>query len=308
MEVIRQDSPAYFFRVGLILFRHHIAVHPATQRLRKRHGRQLRGIRPGRADELHYRAELRKIVNRLRAATDEIARSLRPSWPFVHDETAPGAPGALEKAAAEFGDVPAIARRLTNVRDRLSVVRRTLATVDERLIAEIKRSVGVDISHALNEHDVAAEMQKAARANVELITSIPSEHLGRVRSVIDEAFRGGARWESLVAKLREVGDITDRRAAIIARDQAAKMNSAFNRVRQTNLGIQEYTWSGALDARERSSHRAMEGVRCRWDAPPSVDGERVNPGEAILCRCIARPLVDLAVIEANAAQAEAVAA
>lgn len=308
MEVIREKHGAYFLHVGLILFRHHIAIHPATQRLRKRQGRQLRAIRPSRADELHYRAELKTIVGRLRKATEEIAAAARPSWPVVHDETAPGVPGALAKAAAEFGDIPAIARRLTNVASRLSVVRRSLASVDERLVAAIRRSVSVDITHALNEHDVAAEMAKAAKINFDLITSIPAEHLERVRLAVEKAFTDGVRWESMAKELREIGDITDRRAAIIARDQTAKMNSAFNRVRQTNLGIEEYIWSGALDARERKSHRDLEGTKHRWDSPPLVDGERANPGEPILCRCDARPLINLAVIEAQSAQAEAVAA
>ncbi len=68
------------------------------------------------------------------------------------------------------------------------------------------------------------------------------------------------------------------------------MNAAFNEARQTEAGISMYDWQGIGDERERRSHRAMEGERCRWDAPPLVDGEHVHPGEAIQCRCGARPV------------------
>jgi SPP1 gp7 family putative phage head morphogenesis protein len=71
------------------------------------------------------------------------------------------------------------------------------------------------------------------------------------------------------------------------------MTSSFNQVRQTQVGIEQYTWSGALDARERPSHRAMEGSVERWAAPPEVDGERVHPGQAINCRCVAVPVFNL---------------
>jgi len=131
--------------------------------------------------------------------------------------------------------------------------------------------------------------------------------LDRVRAAVEKAFEEGVRWESMARDLRGIGDITDRRARIIARDQTSKLVSSFNEARQTQLGIHEYIWSGALDARERDSHRRMEGQRCRWDAPPSVDGEAVHPGHAILCRCVAQPVISIVALTA-APEAQAVAA
>jgi SPP1 gp7 family putative phage head morphogenesis protein len=258
-------------------------------------------VRPSRRNELFYRRELSLIVNHLRAATADLADELRATWPaaraadsVVGDAVAPGFWDALRRAGARFGDVEMIAARLTDVRNRLSVVRRNKATVDEALIASVRQAVGVDITGALHDGGrIQSEMATAARENVALIKSIPAQHFTRVQAAVESAFEAGVRWESMAKDLREIGDITDRRARIIARDQTAKMNSAFNEARQTQIGITEYTWSGALDARERDSHKRMEGVRCSWGDPPTVDGDRVHPGQAILCRCIAQPVINV---------------
>jgi SPP1 gp7 family putative phage head morphogenesis protein len=137
-------------------------------------------------------------------------------------------------------------------------------------------------------------MQRALRANVDLITSIPQQHFERLRKAIDDSFTAGQRWEDLATSVKEIGGITDRRARLIARDQTGKMSAAFNQERQTSLGITEYIWQDVGDGRVRPSHAAMNGRRCRWDSPPLVDGENVHPRESINCRCISAPILDLA--------------
>lgn len=249
----------------------------------------MRAVRPSLKAQVWYRGRLLAIVGLLRKAGDDIAAGLRPYWPAVHDERAPGLGALLEAAAARFGNIGAVADRLAAL-----AVRVNLGEVDDRLKASIKASIGVDIGPVLTDHGpISAAMRDATKANAELITSIPAQYLDRVRDAVSEAFASGKRWESIVEEIRHVGDVTESRAKLIARDQTSKLNSDFNRVRQTGLGIERYTWSGALDLRERPSHRAMEGSVQRWDAAPDVDGERVHPGQAIQCRCIAAPLIDL---------------
>jgi SPP1 gp7 family putative phage head morphogenesis protein len=280
----------------------HLVPVQSGRRLRKHGGEvTLRGIRPTRRNELFYRRQLALIVSQLRAVTHDVSDELRRDWPAPRakdgsaaDASGPSITDVLRRAAVHFGDIEGVARRLTDVRNRLSLVRRNLASVDEALIASVRQAVGVDITGALHDGGrVQAEMAKAARENVELITSIPAQHLERVRVAVEKAFADGTRWESMAKELREIGDITDRRARIIARDQTAKMNSAFNQARQTEVGITRYRWSGALDARERASHRALEGTVHRWDSPPMVDGQAAHPGFPIMCRCVAQPVIDV---------------
>lgn len=286
-------------------------MHPRTSRLRKRRDRPLRAVRPSRKVELWYRGQLHGVVAHMCALVDNEVHGQRGSWEYavgdagsflpgrlisVGDVIVPGLTDALARAALRFGDILGRARVMAAL-----AARRNLGEVDERLTAAIKRSVGVDLRAALSDHSpspdgmpsIAEAMAEAASANVALIKSIPEQYFGELAATVSEAFAAGMRWEGLIAKIKERGDVADGRAWVIARDQTSKMNAAFNEVRQVGLGIEEYDWSGALDARERPSHRRMEGVRCRWDAPPEVDGERVHPGEAILCRCAALPRVNL---------------
>lgn len=272
-------------------------LHPHTARLRRRNGRRIGAIRPSRATELWYRAALAQIVGALKRAGSDVLHRMRAYWPrpandnrsVVGDERAVGLEGLLNRAASRFGNIKAVAERLAAL-----AARKNLGAVDERLAAELVKAVGVDIRPALSGMGpIATEMEKAARANVALITSIPEQYFDRLRAVIEAGWSGGRRWEEVARDVAEVGDITDNRAALIARDQTSKMNAAFNEVRQTALGIEEYSWSGSLDARERDSHKAMEGKRLRWDSPPTVDDEPVHPGEAINCRCVAIPIVNL---------------
>lgn len=282
-------------------------LHPHTARIRRRNGRSLGAIRPSRANELWYRSSLGLIVEELKKAGAGVIDGMRSGWPrppandaspdaaflsagvTVGDELARGLEALLSRAAARFGNIKAVAERLAAL-----AARKNLGAVDDRLAAEIRKAVGVDVKVALSEMGpIATAMEEATRANVALIRSIPAQYFDRLRTAISEGWTSGRRWESVAADVAEIGGITDRRAALIARDQTSKMNASFNEVRQTALGIEEYTWSGSLDARERDSHRAMEGRRLRWDAPPDVDGEEVHPGEAINCRCVAVPIINL---------------
>lgn len=271
------------------------AQYPHTQRLRKRQARILRAVRPSKAAECWYRGQLLAITRLLRSAGTALAEDLRPHWPAVHDAIPTPMSDRLRRLAERFGNIKAVADRLAAI-----AVKMNLGEVDDRLVASIKESIGLDISRKLTDHGpIAVAMREAAEANAALIKSIPEQYFAEIGELVRDAFAGGLRWEELVEHIKSLGYSTDNRAKLIARDQTGKMNSAFNRVRQTGLGIKRYRWSGALDIRERSSHRLMEGAICEWNDPPMVDSERVNPGEPVQCRCVAIPLVNLEEIAAR---------
>jgi SPP1 gp7 family putative phage head morphogenesis protein len=250
--------------------------------------RLLRGTQPSMADDMWYRARLRELVRRLDGASVEAIDELHSVWPHVHDASPRNADQIIARAAAKFGDISFTARRIAT-----GAIRRNLKTTDQRLTESIRTSTGLDISGLLHSDPMTGVMQRALRANVDLITSIPQQHFERLRKAIDDSFTAGQRWEDLATSVKEIGGITDRRARFIARDQTGKMSAAFNEERQTSLGIEEYIWQDVGDGRVRPSHAAMNGRRCRWDSPPSVDGENVHPREAAGCRCGALPVLYL---------------
>lgn len=276
----------------------------ATRRKAHR-ARRARAVRPNHRVELNYLADLLVLVEHCRRAGADVAAGLRVHWDEVvptgdrlpaRDAPPPGAPlpvpslnVLLEQAARHFGNIDAVAERLAKL-----AAQRALGAVDEALAASISKAIGVDIGPYLkHDKEIGRAVHAATKANVELIKSIPPQYLDGIRETVEKAFAAGERFESVAKRIAHVGDVTETRAKVIARDQASKMNAAFNRVRQTSIGIEKYRWSGALDQRERPSHRAMEGTEHRWDSPPEVDGERANPGEPVMCRCVGEPVIDL---------------
>lgn|SRR6185295_7009271 len=280
---------------------------PEPARLKSKRARP---VRPSHRAELNYLADLLVVVEACRRAGDEVAAGLAVHW----DETTPavdarrtagdappppsGAPlpsvpsldVLLEQAARRFGNIEAVADRLANL-----AARRTLGAVDDELTKNIASAVGVDISSYLGtDTEIGAAMAEAVEANVALIKSIPTQYLGGVRETVGKAFAAGERFESVAKRIEHIGDVTESRAKLIARDQISKMNAAFNEVRQVSVGITHYTWSTSHDERVRKSHADLNGHDFAWKNPPEVDGERANPGEPVNCRCVAIPVISLA--------------
>jgi len=171
----------------------------------------------------------------------------------------------------------------------LEAVERAKEYTDIGLVNNIKSSTGVDISAFLvNSGKILNAVQLAQTENVALIKSIPEKYFGQIESIIKSGFENGIRHEALAREIFEVAEMTERRAALIARDQMAKMNSDFNRIRQTDLGIKQYEWQTAGDERVRDSHAENDGKIFNWDDPPAETG---HPGENVNCRCVALPLI-----------------
>ena len=216
--------------------------------------------------------------------------------PSAHDGAPSGIFTPISQARGKLGGLDKFARRLAGLQAESN-----RDVVDELLAAEIRKAIGVDVVGLLRANGpLLREMDKAVRANVDLITSIPEQYFDRVIKTITDGWTQGLRWESLVEQIQRDGDITESRAKLIARDQTSKMNAAFNQERQTQVGIERYEWSTSADERVRPSHQEMEHKVCSWEDPPIVDDEPVHPGEAINCRCVAIPIVDMQAMEAAA--------
>lgn len=121
--------------------------------------------------------------------------------------------------------------------------------------------------------------------NALLIQSQPRAIADRIQTRVQAMVEAGSRWETISAQVQVEHGIGQRRADLIARDQVSKYNGALNESNQRSVGISHYEWRGAMDARERPEHVALQGMVFAWDRPPPVG----HPGEAIQCRCVASP-------------------
>lgn len=251
---------------------------------------RLRPIRPVHRVELNYRAELIALVDEMARITEKaIKGEIRVVWPtHATDALPPGLHALVKRLKVFFG------KMFGGKAEKLATIAATQARegVDARLISEVQRAIGVNISGMITgTSKIASAMRSATADNIALIKSIPEQYLDKVEARISVSWEAGARWETVAEDLSHVKGVTKSRVKLIARDQTAKMNSVFNEVRQTEVGITEYEWSTSADERVRTSHRAMHGKKCSWANPPIVDGEAVNPGIPVACRCVALPIV-----------------
>ena len=161
----------------------------------------------------------------------------------------------------------------------------------------VKETVGIDL---LDDY-YAGQFYKLAlevwtRQNVDLIKTIPSESLGRMRDIVLDGYRNGKTTTNIVKEILREYSMTRRHAQLIARDQIAKLNGEIAKKHQQDAGVEEYEWSDSRDERVRTRHHDLNGKRFRWDDPPVVDertGRRCHPGGDYQCRCVALPVFDI---------------
>lgn len=139
--------------------------------------------------------------------------------------------------------------------------------------------------------DVKGRIALVRAENVRLIKAATVEYFDQVEDILTDPANEGLAVDELAALLEERGGVSESRAELIARDQTTKLNGALNQMRQEGAGIERYVWSTSRDERVRPTHAELEGTEQAWDDPPDIDGEALNPGEDIQCRCVALPVL-----------------
>ena len=175
------------------------------------------------------------------------------------------------------------------------------------------REIAVGDAFLQDEPWVKETLQRWSQEQVSLITKASQDMKDAVaRRVRNGIKKGLLNTEIASLVLREMPGISFRRARIIARDQASKLNAELTHGRMSDAGLETYVWETAMDERVRGlpggrypnalpSHWIMQGKVCRWDDPtlwrnaqgawekrPS-NAPYNHPGLEIMCRCVALP-------------------
>jgi len=182
----------------------------------------------------------------------------------------------------------AIESKVNNTVSYAGLIGAEIARFNKQQFEKLQQSVfGIDIF--LHEPWLGDQLELFANQNTQLITSIPDQELERVSGDIQRGLQQGLRYSDITQKIQKSFGISHRKAKLIARDQTAKLNSSLTRLRQQEIGIEEYIWQTVEDERVRQTHRHNNGKRFRWDKPPPITG---HPGNDVNCRCIARPVIE----------------
>lgn len=129
---------------------------------------------------------------------------------------------------------------------------------------------------------------------VGLIKSIASQHLTQVETIVMQGVQNGRDAGYISKSLTEQYGVTKRRAALIARDQSSKATATLTKTRRLELGITEAEWVHSGGGKTpRPSHVRAGRERLRFDVAKGalIDGELVQPGELINCKCVSRPVI-----------------
>lgn len=244
---------------------------------------------------VRYNAELQRMVN---AIQQEINKTVTPKIRYL----------APEYTADSWVDT--IQSTIQLLRDRLSgpafkIFAERLATnfvtsINDRNIKSMGKmfgSFGVDVT--TGNKQVNDFLQASVAENIQLITSIQTQYLDRVETLVLTNMRAGLRPSSIQQQLQDQFGVTKNRARMIARDQTSKASNGLARKRMQASGLEFFQWVTSKDERVRSRHSSIankvtmygKGIY-RWDDLPLSDkGEPIAPGDDFNCRCIARPVL-----------------
>lgn len=262
----------------------------------------LRPIAPSAALE----QELRRISGRIPASWRRVIRELIiPAYKALKEYLAPKSPTLgveppnhhLEKAIAAAAEETARVV-LRSTRDLDHWTARVEQWTRVRMLETLKAGLGKDAGLILFPEDVKHEIAASLQGNLALIRDLDRDARKRLEQVIWQGVLKNHSLSEIEAALSQQFGIVGGRAKVIARDQTHKLTADLVRLRHQQMGIVEYAWHTREDDRVRGnpaglypkarpSHWAREGKIFRYNQPPE-DG---NPGEPILCRCVARGVI-----------------
>lgn len=274
------------------------AVRAAPRKVRVT--RVLAPIGPGKGLEFTILMEARRVLRELRRIVNEQAL---PEAKAAKAELSARAPATI--ADAFIGEWfrrtwRRVSEWLLGASERMVAQALTVDEVRHRenFVAAVNAAIGVDLAAVVQDRDVAPNIDLAMKRSVGLIRNLTDDVAAQIEKALFQAITEGWSTARMAEMLRDRFGLADRRARLIARDQAATFNGELNRIRMTQAGVTEYVWSTSLDERVRGnpvgkyasakpSHWAREGQVFSWTKPP----EGGHPGMAINCRCVARAVI-----------------
>ena len=149
--------------------------------------------------------------------------------------------------------------------------------------------------------------------NISLIKSIPEQYLKSIQTILTNVVNGNAAWKDFQKEIAHRGEMTMKRAKLIASDQTNKVFNALTLRRFEQCGVTKVQWFHTYAKEPRAYH-----IR-KWDGksgadghpnglnrfvfelnnPPIIDektGQRGFPGELINCHCNMVPVTEFSSI------------
>ena len=164
-----------------------------------------------------------------------------------------------------------------------------------------EKTVGRSIGYIPNQSKIREDFVSAFVANCKSAAEDQKKDIAN--AVYRSRMFPDGKKEGLVKEINEINEkYTAKKAKFIARNETGNLNAAVQRSQMEGAGFEMYTWMSMPDGVTRDTHRAMNGLVCRWDDPNvySDDGGKTwherkgsmfigQPGQDYNCRCTAVP-------------------
>lgn len=252
--------------------------------------------------ERQYTRELYSLTFNLRKLIEEYLMPQLPSLIVQANITAPEQPRSDDFLGDLLGTMNFIRQLIQpKVRetqaDAIRIGQRINLFNQEQFFKLTTSLLSIDVF--FHEPWLEDQLSLFATQNSQLITSLVDDEIERVSGVVQRGFQQGLPYKTVATQVQNTFGVARRHAKLIARDQTVKLNASLTKLRQEDLGIQEYKWQTSGDERVRASHKAIDGMICRWDDPTVYrkPGEKKwqkrpismpqnHPGGDVQCRCV----------------------
>lgn len=253
--------------------------------------------------EARYRATLERAIA---AMTEEAEAAIRKLWesPVNRHAVLSGMDAAPSMTAQARILTNALAAKFTAFFDRIAAptANSFVAGVDKHTKSNLHASLaGLSGGLSLKTSVITGRTKEILKAsvaeNVALIKSIPREYFPKLQGAVMRSITTGQGVKTVLEAVVKTGEVTKKRAALIARDQTSKATTALNASRMSALNVRKFEWlhsGGGKVPRDLHKHK-LNGEIFDLDNPPVIDektGERGLPGQLINCGCRMIPVVD----------------
>lgn len=249
--------------------------------------------------QIRYRRHLVSLARRMKAEAVAVIKELREEE-LAQEEAKATTDASLSVMAREF--LKRLSKRLNSLfDDRAERLAKSMVNqVEKASTVNLKSSLReLADTTSLNPNLFSKEFGDITRAtiaeNVSLIKSIPEQFLTRIEGDVYRAISGGSGLAGVLDSVKRYGNMSERRARLIADDQTRKAYNNINRARVQDVGITKGQWLHSGGSRDpRDSHvkmhmKTFDLEKGMWD---STVQRYVQPGELPYCRCSFRPIIE----------------
>lgn len=160
---------------------------------------------------------------------------------------------------------------------------------EEEFVDGILTATTIDVTTLLHPNVAEQTVEAYVRWSVSLVRDLGDEARRRLEAAVLNAVRNRIPPRELAKQIREIEDMSRRRAINIAADQTNKLNNALDRTRQREAGIDHFTWRHSGKVHFRPHHKRRNGNVYEWDTDQIKAGD--FPGEPPFCGCVAQATI-----------------